>query len=120
MAYWLISASIARQAASLSSDGAAKSGKPCARLTASCAMAKRVISRMTDSVKEAARREISLIGLSSQQLQQLVVDQAVARQYLRIGPARRPLEVRHATPGGGHDHVRSGHVPRRHAVLHHG
>src|SRR5687768_11101950 len=66
MAYWLMSSPMALIAASLSSAGAAKSGKPWARLTASCAMASRVISRMTDPVKEAALPEISLIGLSSQ------------------------------------------------------
>src|SRR5687767_2510805 len=66
MAYWLMSSPMALIATSLSSAGAAKSGKPWARLTASCAMARRVISRMTDSVKEAALREISLIGLSWQ------------------------------------------------------
>src|SRR5437762_8432316 len=54
IAYWLMSASIARLAASLISSGAAKSGKPCARLIALCLIASRVMSRMTDSVKLAA------------------------------------------------------------------
>src|SRR5450759_4758608 len=43
-------------AAVLISPGAAKSGKPCARLMALCRMASRVISRITDSVKPAVRR----------------------------------------------------------------
>jgi hypothetical protein len=65
MAYWLMSASIAAFAASLSSGGQAKSGKPWARLTASWIAAWRVISRITDSVNEAARAETrarSVIG----------------------------------------------------------
>src|SRR3970040_762189 len=42
---------MAARAASLISGAAGKSGKPWARLTASYFMARRVISRMTDSVK---------------------------------------------------------------------
>src|SRR3954469_14964730 len=45
---------MAADAASLISIGHAKSGKPWARLTAPCSSARRVISRMTDSVKLAA------------------------------------------------------------------
>src|ERR1700741_4038237 len=41
----------------LMSSGAAKSGKPCERLTAPYFMASRVISRMTDSVNCGALRE---------------------------------------------------------------
>src|SRR5579875_11158 len=41
-------------AARLISSGAEKSGKPCERFTALCAIARRVISRITDSVKRAA------------------------------------------------------------------
>src|SRR6266516_3011089 len=51
MAYWLTSWSMAALAASFSSVGHGKSGKPWARLTASWARASLVISRMTDSVK---------------------------------------------------------------------
>src|SRR5713101_4858178 len=51
IAYWLYSSSIARLAASLIAAGAGKSGNPCARLTAPVLSARRVISRMTDSVK---------------------------------------------------------------------
>ena len=45
---------MAAHAASLISDGAGKSGKPCERLTAPCCCASRVISRMTDSVNRSA------------------------------------------------------------------
>src|SRR5437899_9603028 len=51
MAYWFTSARMARQAASLISAGAGKSGIPCARFTAPWSWARRVISRITDSVK---------------------------------------------------------------------
>src|SRR5258708_35830819 len=61
-----MSSEMACRAASLTSAGAAKSGKPCERLTAPCFMARRVISRMTDSVNcsafaEIMRREICAI-----------------------------------------------------------
>src|SRR5712692_3626683 len=51
IAYWLYSSSIARLAASLIAAGAGNSGNPYARLTAPVLSARRVISRMTDSVK---------------------------------------------------------------------
>src|SRR5256714_500464 len=54
IAYWFASSAIACIATRLISSGAAKSGKPCERLTAPCLMASRVISRMTDSVKRLA------------------------------------------------------------------
>src|SRR3990172_2389830 len=57
IAYWFTSAAIAAVAACFTISGAAKSGKPCARLTAPCAWASRVISRITDSVKQAALRD---------------------------------------------------------------
>src|SRR5579859_18573 len=44
-------------AASLISAGAGKSGNPCERFTAAWRMAKRVISRITDSVKRPALEE---------------------------------------------------------------
>src|ERR1044072_5240188 len=62
MAYWLTSAKTASAAACLSSAGAAKSGKPWARLTAPWAIAIRFISRMTDSVKRSALALIRLAG----------------------------------------------------------
>src|SRR5437667_1628553 len=60
MAYWLMSARIAREAASLMTSGAGKLGKPCARLMAPCSLATRVIQRMTDSVKPWVRREVCM------------------------------------------------------------
>src|SRR2546428_7713525 len=65
---------MAARAASLTASGAGKSGNPCARLTASYCKAKRVISRMTDSVKYSAFSEstdravlaiLSAVGLAS-------------------------------------------------------
>src|ERR1700686_4351756 len=52
-----MSSEMAWRAASLISAGAAKSGKPWERLTALCFMARRVISRMTDSVNCSAFAE---------------------------------------------------------------
>src|SRR6185503_16568369 len=52
---------IACMATRLMSSGAAKSGKPCERLTAPYFMASRVISRITDSVKRLAFRETRLV-----------------------------------------------------------
>src|SRR5215510_4347256 len=57
-AYWLMSASMARLAASLSGSGAGKSGKPWARLRAPSRVQTRDISRMTDSVKRAALTDV--------------------------------------------------------------
>src|SRR4051812_41229712 len=62
IAYWLTSASIAALAASFSSVGHGKSGKPCARFTAPRSRASRVISRMTDSVKVSALALIRTMG----------------------------------------------------------
>ena len=65
MAYWFTSRLMASQAACLSAAGAGKSGKPCARLMAPCFAARRVISRMTLSLKRAAFFETKLrISLS--------------------------------------------------------
>ena len=60
MAYWLMLPWIAAHAASFIGSGIGKSGKPCARLTASCWFAMRVISRMTDSVNVWVRRAASM------------------------------------------------------------
>src|SRR2546421_5513473 len=57
IAYWFTSSAIACIATRLTSSGAAKSGKPCERLTAPYFIASRVISRMTDSVNWLALRE---------------------------------------------------------------
>src|SRR6478609_9127632 len=51
---------IAAHAASFIGSGIGKSGNPCARFTASCWFAMRVISRMTDSVKVCVRRAASM------------------------------------------------------------
>src|SRR5215472_6730952 len=61
-----MSSAMAWRAASLISCGAAKSGKPCDKFTAPCFIARRVISRITDSVNcsafaESMRREICAI-----------------------------------------------------------
>src|ERR1700761_368792 len=61
MAYWLMSAEMASWAARLISGDAGKSGKPCERLMALLAMARRVISRITDSVKVATLRLSSML-----------------------------------------------------------
>src|ERR1700676_719987 len=52
-----MSSEIACRAASFTSAGAGKSGNPCERLTALCFSARRVISRMTDSVNCSAFAE---------------------------------------------------------------
>ena len=62
IAYWLMSSWSASMAAPRSSHGLSKSGKPWARLTAPASTASRFISRMTDSVKLAARAEIAASG----------------------------------------------------------
>jgi hypothetical protein len=62
MAYWLISAAIARAAASFRTSGVAKFGKPCARLIASCSRASRVMPRITDSVNVRVRRATCIEG----------------------------------------------------------
>src|SRR5258707_15803115 len=53
-----MSSLMAWRAASLTESGAGKSGKPCERFTALCFSARRVISRMTDSVNCSAFAEI--------------------------------------------------------------
>src|SRR5262249_52738128 len=53
-AYWLLSAAIAAQAASLIAWGAWKSGSPWDRFTLPYVWLSRVISRITDSVKSEA------------------------------------------------------------------
>src|SRR5215470_5600032 len=53
-----MSSEMAWRAASLTDSGAGKSGKPCERFTALCFSARRVISRMTDSVNCSAFAEI--------------------------------------------------------------
>src|SRR5580700_1469624 len=62
MAYCFTPAAIASRAARLISAGAEKSGIPCARLTALCCIACRVISRITDSVKCSTLSERKCLG----------------------------------------------------------
>src|SRR5438309_1012674 len=64
MAYWLTSASIARQAAALTSAGAGKSGIPCARFTAPYFAASIDMPRITLSVDPAALCERKAKGMS--------------------------------------------------------
>src|SRR5579863_2037020 len=52
-----MSPEMALLAASFTSSAAGKSGNPCAMLTASYCIARRVISRITDSVKRSALSE---------------------------------------------------------------
>src|SRR6476646_3656717 len=54
---------MASAAAFLRISGAAKSGYPWERLIALCSMARRVISRITDSVKSAALEEIGFLNI---------------------------------------------------------
>ncbi len=99
MAYWLMSAKTASEAAFFRTSGAAKSGNPCDRLIAPCWMASRVISRITDSVNSAALCEIGLLNT----LCRLVGTQNLNRSW-RTRSARvqfhserldRPLEAGH-------------------------
>src|ERR1051325_11157737 len=102
IAYWLMSASIARLAASLISAGAAKSGKPCARLVALCLSARRVMSRMTLSVNDAALLLISgtdvLLALGCERAREhraQLLDDLVARGEVNGAHAQcaRPVDV---------------------------
>src|SRR6266511_3900983 len=56
--YWWKPSVRARLAASTTSGGGSKSGKPWARLMAPCSSARRVISRITDSVNRDTRAEV--------------------------------------------------------------
>src|SRR6266480_5164270 len=60
MAYWLTSSRIARAAASFRTAGAGKLGNPWERLIAPCSFARRVIPRITDSVKPCVRRAVRM------------------------------------------------------------
>src|ERR1700693_4428776 len=93
-----MSSEMALRAASLISSGAAKSGKPCDKLTAPCFKARRVISRITDSVNcsafaESMRREI----------------RAIERSGAVIAPSQNDkiasVGAQHAAPLQSKDHV---------------
>src|SRR6185369_900555 len=75
---------MASLAAALISSGALKSGNPCARLTALCSMASRLISRITDSVKFAVR---SLRNRSRESM-------TISREYSSLlGPVKSAVNV---------------------------
>src|ERR1700724_2622317 len=83
-----MSSEMAWRAASLISSGAAKSGKPWERLTALCLRARRVISRMTDSVNcsalaEIMRRAIWVMLVSGVDMRK-IVDEAGPRQKVDL------------------------------------
>src|SRR5437764_4608765 len=75
IAYWLTSSAIACIATRLMSSGAAKSGKPCDRLTAPYFIASRVISRITDSVNCEALRETRRDDVGAGELIRLSTDE---------------------------------------------
>src|SRR5882762_3014036 len=86
-----MSSAMALRAASLISSGAAKSGNPWDRLTAPCCKAKRVISRMTDSVNcsafaESMRREICAIERSGAVISPSQNDEIVSVGHSMLRP----------------------------------
>src|SRR6266851_1809544 len=86
-----MSSEMALRAASLISSGAAKSGKPCERLTAPCFKARRVISRMTDSVNcpafaESMRREICAIDTSEAVIAPSQSDEIISARAQHAAP----------------------------------
>src|SRR5260370_11335923 len=98
MAYWLMSSAMALRAASLISSGAAKSGNPCDRLTAPCFKARRVISRMTDSVNcsalaESMRREICAIVVSGAVIAPSYLDEIVDAVPQQTAPLQGKITV---------------------------
>src|SRR5271157_441479 len=82
---WMASA-----AACFSDSSAGKSGKPCARLMAPCSMARRVISRMTDSVKLAVRwlrKRVRKAGTEDDIVRDYVKPRGSVKWGFREGPA---------------------------------
>src|SRR4029077_17044177 len=93
---------MAARAASLTSGGAGKSGNPCARLTASYCNARRVISRITDSVKYSAFSESinravlaiwSGVGLASAGLVMMIFERA--EEFRDEHPPAKPMRGPH-------------------------
>src|ERR1700683_5308212 len=76
---------MARLAGSWMSVGAGKSGNPWARLTAPTRSARRVISRITDSVKNLVRWETS-VGMASQFYRPSKSDANFWNRYRQTGP----------------------------------
>src|SRR5258708_23089880 len=86
-----MSSKMALRAASLISSGTAKSGKPCERLTAPCFKARRVISRITDSVNcsavaESMRREICAIETSEEVIAPSQSDEIISARAQHAAP----------------------------------
>src|SRR6185437_15447655 len=99
MEYWFISSAMASRAAILTSAGAAKSGKPWARFTALCSKARRVISRMTDSLNSdmrvlAKRRAVLAFMLRFYPAAGLGFDGAVRSPLVRLVFGRRLGAIR--------------------------
>src|SRR6478672_5935936 len=108
MAYWFTSARMAATAASLISAGAGKSGKPWARLTAPCATASRVISRITDSVNVSALAEVC----GTPEGYRRETRGAAGRCPGRLGMRMVPIELcRRAPKALLHDHLDGGLRP---------
>src|SRR6266511_5156183 len=82
---------MARTAATLTSSGASKSGKPWARLMAACSSAKRVISRITDSVNRLVRRAATNL------LETVPLTPRSASPRSSVGPGRN-LNLGHRFP----------------------
>src|SRR5712664_1676373 len=112
-----MSSEMALRAASLISSGAAKSGKPCERLTAPCFKARRVISRMTDSVNcsafaESMRREICAIETSEAVIAPSQSDEIISARAQHAAP----LQGKFTEYGNSSARVASGSL-RSHARL---
>src|SRR5579863_2044614 len=127
MAYWLMSAAMACCAADLISAGAGKSGKPCERFTAPCFSARRVISRITDSVKRSAfaeRRELAfargaataLFGVAGFMLRSVepAINVGVARNHFDVVACLRKWDRVYEL---GRLAIGLAGGPRRHAIL---
>src|SRR2546422_6159917 len=85
---------MACRAASLISAGAGKSGSPCERLTALCFTARRVISRMTDSVNCSALAESMRRAISSARVGAVLDSEGVIAPLHSFGRLRRRLRSR--------------------------
>src|SRR2546427_11967627 len=93
-----MSSEMALRAASLISSGAAKSGNPWDRLTAPCFKARRVISRITDSVNcsafaESMRREICAMERSGAVIAPSQNDEPVFVGARHTAPLQGKLKV---------------------------
>src|SRR6266566_4939458 len=89
-----MSSAMAWRAASLISAGAGKSGKPWERLTALCFKARRVISRMTDSVNCSALADSMRRAISSARMGAMLDSEGVIAPVHSFGRLRRRLRSR--------------------------